>query len=284
MTNFLGKRKNNLSHSLRKRYKAAIFSPAMLVSITVGILFLTWSRVANLVSYNAKYHAALTFRDIGSIFLDDISGSHGLSGYDLFAPIFAVLPAATLFCEDYTSGYIKSILNRVEKKRYIRETLCCSSLAGGLAVFLPCFLSGLFYLVNGKLNLPENRNSWGYSTVFDETVYSEMQYAWGGILLFLLLLLLAFLFGAIWSNVGLVMSALMPNRYLALAAPFALYFSVHLILYWLESPLLFSPVNMLMPDTVFIPFKAYPLLYETVLFALLWILFTKLAERRLWDV
>lgn len=273
-----------MNRSLCKRLKAVVFSPAMLVSVTVGILFLTWNRAANLISYNAKYQAALTFRDMGSIFLDDISMSHGLSGYDLFAPIFAVLPAATLFCEDYTSGYLKAILSRVGKKRYIGETLCCSSLAGGLAVFLPCLLSGLFYLVNGKLNFPENRNRWGYSTVFDETVYSEMQYVWGGILLFIMLLALAFLFGAVWSDVGLLLSVLMPNRYLALAAPFALYFSIHLIFYWLGFLLVFSPVNMLMPDTVFIPFQAYPLVCETVLLAILCILFAKLAERRLWDV
>lgn len=273
-----------MNKSLCRRWKAAVFSPAMLVSVTVGILFLTWNRVANLISYNMKYHAALTFRDMGSIFLDDISMSHSLSGYDLFAPIFAALPAATLFCEDYTSGYIKSILSRVEKKRYIRETLCCSSLAGGLAVFLPCLLSGLFYLVNGKWNLPENRSRWGYSTVFDETVYSGTQYVWGGILLFLMLLALAFLFGAVWSNVGLLVSVLAPNRYLALAAPFALYFSIHLIFYWLGFLLVFSPVNMLMPNTVFIPFQAYPLLYETALLAVLCILFARLAERRLWNV
>ena len=83
----------------------------MAVSVCVGMWFLMWGRAANLISYNASYDAALTFRDIGSIFLDDIAVSHSLSGYDLFAPILAVLPAAALFCEDYNSGYVKSIMN-----------------------------------------------------------------------------------------------------------------------------------------------------------------------------
>lgn len=47
-----------------------------------------------------------------------------------------------------------------------------SSIAGGPAVFLPCFLSGLFYLVNGKLDILENMDSWGCSTSFDGTVYA----------------------------------------------------------------------------------------------------------------
>lgn len=267
-----------VSRSLGRRLKMSIFSPAMLVSVFVGCWFLMWSRVANLISYNAKYGAVLTFKDMGAVFLDDIAVSHSLSGYDLFAPILAVLPAAAVFCDDYNSGYIKSILGRVSKRRYIRETLLCSSIAGGLAVFLPCFLSGLFYLTNGKLD------SWGYSTSFDETVYAGMQYVWGGLLLALMLMVLAFLFGAVWSGVGLLVSVLFPNKYLALAAPFALYFSIHLIFYRIGFLLVLSPVNMLMPNTTFIPFTLYPLLYEVLLLGLVGILFSVLAERRLWDV
>lgn len=273
-----------MSKSFMKRLKRSVFSPAMIVSVFVGIWFLTWSRVATLISYNANYGAGLSFRDIGSIFLDDIAMSHSLSGYDLFAPILAVLPAATLFCEDYNSGYIKFILSRVEKRRYIRETLLCSSVAGGLAIFLPCFLSGLFYLVNGRLDTPENINSWGYSTVFDDTVYSRMQYVWGGLLLGLMLMALAFLFGAIWSNAGLFVSVLCPNKYVALAVPFALYFSVHLIFYRLGFLLVFSPVNMLMPNTTFIPFAFYPLLYEALLLGVICLLFCWFVQRRLRDV
>lgn len=241
-------------------------------------------RVVNLVSYNMKYGAALHFKDIGTVFLDDIAVSHSLSGYDLFAAILAVLPAAAAFCDDYNSGYIKSILSRASKRQYIRETFFCSSIAGGLAVFLPCFLSGVFFLMNGKLDTLENRNSWGYSTAFDETVYAGIQYVWGGLLLALMLLALAFLFGAIWSDVGLLVSVLLPNKYLALAAPFALYFSIHLIFYRTGFLLMLSPVNMLMPDTVFIPFVLYPLFYEVLLLGLVCVLFFILAKRRLWDV
>lgn len=202
--------------------------------------------------------------------------SHSLSGYDLFAPILAVLPAATLFCEDYNSGYI---LNRTEKCWYIRETLLCSSISGGLAIFLPCFLPGVFYLANGKLNTLENMNQWGISTSFDETVYAQMQYVWGGLLLSHMLMALAFLFGAIWSNVGLLVSVIFPNKYLALAAPFALYFSVHLIFHRTESLLVLSPVNMLMPNASFIPFTLYPLLFEILLLGIICILFNVLIKR-----
>jgi hypothetical protein len=86
----------------------------MLVSICIGIFLLTWNHVFNLVIYNLSV-GSLSFKEMGSIFLDDIYNSHARSGFDLFAPILAVLPATTLFCEDYNSGYIKSILSRAEK-------------------------------------------------------------------------------------------------------------------------------------------------------------------------
>lgn len=273
-----------MSGSLGRRLKSSIFSLAMLVSVLVGCWFPMWNRVANLISYNAKYGAGLTFRDIGGIFLEDMAISHSLSGYDLFAPMLAVLPAAVIFCDDYNSGYLRSILGRASRRRYLRETFLCSFAAGGLAVFLPCLLSGVFYLANGRLDTLENVDSWGHSTSFDETVYAGMQYVWGGLLLALMLLALAFFFGAIWSGAGLLVSVLFPNKYLALAAPFALYFSLHLLLYRTGALLVFSPVNMLMPNTVFIPFPLYPLLYETVLLGVIGVLFFRLAERRLWDV
>lgn len=243
---------------------------------------LTWWHIYNVMIYNL-YIGPLTLKEMGAIYLDDIQGSHARSGFDLFAPILAVLPASTLFCEDYNSGYIKSILNRVEKKQYIRETVICSSIAGGLSIFLPSLISNIFYIVNGKPNTPENAGI-NYSTVFDETVYSELQFVWEGMLMVILLLLLAFLFGAVWSNVGLCISTFIPNRYIALSAPFALYFIIHLVFYRIGFLLVFSPVNMLMPATIFIPSMGYPFIYQIVLLALIVLIFNKSIEGRLNDV
>ena len=273
-----------MSVSLWKRLKMSVFSPAMLVSVLAGLFFLTWNRVVTLVSYNLRYGSALTFRDIGGVFLDDISLSHALSGFDLFAPILAVLPAAAMFCGDLNSGYLRAVLCRERRRKYIRDTLLCSSISGGMAIFLPSLFSGVFYLANGKLDTLENRNDWGYSTAFDDTVYAEMQYVWGGLLLALLLMAAAFLFGAVWSDFGLLVSVLFPNKYLALASPFVCYFSLHLILYRLDFPLVFSPVNVLMPDAAFIPYILYPLVYQGVLLGFIVSLTVWLLERRLRDV
>lgn len=271
-----------MSKSLNLRTKNTVFSINMLVSVCIGIFLLTWNHVFNLIIYNLSV-GPVSFKEMGSIFLDDIYSSHARSGFDLFAPILAVLPATTLFCEDYNSGYIKSIFSRAEKKRYIRETTVCSIIAGGLAIFIPSLFSSIFYIANGKLNTAENM-AFNYSTVFDETVFSKLQFVWGGLLLVILLLLLSFLFGAIWSNIGLCISAMIPNRYIALAAPFALYFATHLIFYRIGFLLVLSPANMLMPAATFIPSMAYPFVYQAVLFIIIALACHKAMERRLSDV
>lgn len=107
---------------------------------------------------------------------------------------------------------------------------------------------------------------------------------WGGGLVVMFLLALAFLFGAVWSNVGLCVSAFSPNRYVALAAPFAVYFGLHLFCYRVGSLLMFSPVNMLMPFVDFLPNIPYLFVYQGVLLAAAIGLFHAAARRRLNDV
>jgi len=220
---------------------------------------------------------------MGTIFLDDIYMAYTRNGFSLFAPVLAVMPAATIFCDDYNSGFLKFILGRAKKKQYIRETLLCSTISGGLAVCLPCLLAEIFLLANGRLNTKENMIQ-GYSTVFDETVYADIQYVWGGIGLALLLLLLAFLFGALWSDIGLLVSAIVPNKYAALVMPFAIYFASHLLLYKSDVFLVFSPANMLMPSATFIPYKAYPFVYQIALLGIVGLVYSRIMEGRLKDV
>ena len=259
-----------------------VFSSSLAICVFVGFGLLTRFRIQNFIGYNLNI-GPLSLKEMGTIFLDDIYMAHTRNGFSLFSPVLAVIPAATIFCEDHNSGFLKFILGRTKKKQYIRETILCSTIAGGLAVFLPCLLTDIFLLVNGKLNTKENMIQ-GYSTVFDETVYADIQYVWGGIGLAALLLVLSFLFGALWSDVGLLVSAIVPNKYAALVMPFAIYFVLHLLLYKSDILLVFSPANMLLPSTIFIPYKAYPFIYQIVLLAIVNLAYSRIMEGRLENV
>lgn len=271
-----------MRHALEYRLKNAIFSIPMLVCVVVGFGDLVRFRVQNFIVYNT-YIGHCSFRDMGAIFLDDIYLAYSQSLFCLFAPVLAVIPAATIYCEDCNSGLIRLIMNRSTKKKYIYETIICSAISGGLAVALPCFLTEVLFMFYGKWNVEANKIH-DYSTVFDESVYANFQYLWGGIALALFILLLNFLFGALWSNVGLLVSAITQNKYLTLVVPFAIYFASHLFLYKSEVLLVFSPTNMLMPEATFMPYKSYPLIYQIFLLCLVNSLYKRVMEGRLENV
>lgn len=268
--------------SFTYRLKTIILTKNMLASIVIGTVMLLWNHLAMWIGYNVNI-GSLSLKEMGSVFLDDIYKAYNLSGFGLFIPFIAVLPAATLFCEDYNSGYITSILGRMKRRRYITESIANVTLSGGLAVFIPCFLSYTFFLLNGKLNTVENMYG-NYSTVFDESVYSEIQYIGGGLLLYVFLLILAFMTGAVWAMAGYFVSTITTNRYIVLAAPFVIYFTAHLVLYRTQKYLLYSPINMIFPDGTFIPSPVFPFLYQIVLGVILCIGSICCLRRKLYDL
>ena len=268
--------------SLRLRMRSNIFSLGMLASVTAGIVLLMWFSVNTNLRLR-KIIGSVPLFDTDEYFLNAIYNSHAMSGFDLFAPILAVLPASTLFCGDYNSGYIKAILIRADRKQYIRETVLCSTIAGGLGVFLPSLITSILFIISGKSLSAANLMP-GETTLLDGTIFERVQFVWGGGLVVVILLALAFLFGAVWSNVGLCVSAFSPNRYLALSAPFAIYFGLHLFCYRVDSLLMFSPVNMLMPFVDFLPNISYLFIYQGVLLTTSIVLFCVVADRRLSDV
>ena len=250
----------------------------MLASILIGIIMLSWQNIFNYVSYYSKYD---TLPEKGGMFLEGVYTSHSHSGYDMFAPIFAVLPATILFCDDYNSGYLKNILSRVKKKKYIKESVICSSISGGLAIFIPTCINIIIHLFIEDKNILELKH---FSNILDDTIFANIQYIWEGLLVAILILILSFLFGAIWSNIGLIISAINPNRYVALATPFAIYFAVHIILDRIGNLIFLSPMNMILPFEKFIPNIYYPFLYEIILLIATYIIFYFLGKRRLNDV
>ena len=271
-----------MKRSLYLRLRSAVFSPGMLASVMAGVILLMWFSVNTRLNMRRIIGPVPLF-DTDEYFLNSIYNSHAMSGFDLFAPILAVLPASTLFCGDYNSGYVKEILLRTDRKRYMRETVICSTIAGGLGVFLPSLITSAVFIAGGRPMLQENLMP-GEVTLLDGTPFAGMQFIWNGGLVVVILLVLAFLFGAVWSNIGLCISAFSPNRYVSLAAPFAVYYGLHLFCYRMGSLIVFSPVNTLMPMVDFLPGIGYLFIYQGILLTVSIVLFHEAAGRRLRDV
>lgn len=265
-----------MNKSLRIRLYEKIFSISMALSVIAGFTLLMWFSVTNWFQYNRLIGPA-TFSQMCGEFVNEIITAHARSGFNLFAPIFAVIPCATIFCEDYNSGYIKSILPRTSKRKYLQDCVLCNSLCGGLGVFLPEFLCSIVFLSVAEPHLPE-----AHTPSYD--LYAAIEYVWGGRLIIITFLFFSFLFGVVWANIGLCISAYSRNKYIALAAPFAFYYSIHLILQRTDVLEILSPVNMVQPISSILPNLLYPLIYQLTLLVVAILLFYRQAGRRLLDV
>lgn len=225
--------------SFGKSLKSAVFSVNFLISFAVGLILLVSPKLNQIVmclKYGMKMHW-LYFPDLVLI-----NGS-----FTIFAPILAAFPYTSKFCEEYESGYIKSILTRERPVRYLLTRFLANGVAGGLALTLPLALFICFSLATG---IPYSTNDVpeGFATVYERTIFEQSQFLWGGIAVLLIFLLLAFLSGAVWANVGLCLSAFVRNKYLAVGFPLVLYYGITVILVGTDI-FGFSPMNLIYPTT-----------------------------------
>jgi hypothetical protein len=164
------------------------------------VLFGAFSEVLSIYMLEKPAAALFAHR---SITIDALSGNAILFA----APILATIPYAGAFVDDFKSGYLKQFLPRTTVTRYI------------LGKELSCAISGFLTLTLGILG--------GYVIVslvvmpvetFGETaVQSPLPELIGKIVLF------GFA-GALWAMLGMLLSTVTMNAYMAYSAPFILYY------------------------------------------------------------
>lgn len=187
--------------------KNSIINAGMLISclISCGILF----RALFSLGYTH-----FTKEDVISISAVPLA----MSGYIPFACVFPIFPYAFSYLEELNSGYIKSILLRTTKIRYIIHKVFLTGLSGGISMLIPFAIIFGYICLVGQPTDPASDH-----IVFKDTIWQTYMYIWGGKFVFLCRLLLIFLFGCIWANIALLISVICPNRYVTFLAPFILY-------------------------------------------------------------
>lgn len=203
-----------------------------------------------------------------------ISLVHSYGTFDIFAPAIAAIPCGAAFYNDYSTGYLKAILPRTSRVKYLFSKILICAVTGGLALALPNLMYDVFLWIAAKPHTPENGFLQG-------SVFESIEFQNDGLNVMLILLLLAFLFGAAWSLVGLAMSAFIPNKFAAIAAPFMIYFALSTLLSITDKTFIFSPINMLFPDARLIPSLTFCFIYEISLIIFAALLFIIRSYRRL---
>ena len=152
------------------------------------------------------FYMDVTFRNnmwsymAGYDILDLITDPMALSGFTPFACIFPMIPCGTRFAEEYNSNYIRFTLPRSGRIRYISSKILTSLIAGGCVTASAFAILFIFLSIGGEPVTEETEISEFYLW----TIWLPYARIWGGKLVLILKIILAFLHGAVWSLMALL--------------------------------------------------------------------------------
>lgn len=138
--------------------------------------------------------------------------------YHLMFILMCTIPYGTSFCREFNSNNIKYSVVRSSVNSYSWSKVISCAIVGGLAVafgtLIFIFCASFFRpLVDSTRGISE-----GYLATTGGELLSEGKY----ILYFSIYICLSFFKGFLWSVVGLLVSAYIPNIFVALSSPFIL--------------------------------------------------------------
>lgn len=194
---------------------------------------------------SAAFHAPLD-RSRSSYFI--MMEIFAASGFTPFAAIFPGLAYASAFCEEYNSGYLKMIYSRMPPEKFGLVRIVTVALSGGVMLAIPIIIAMCIAYCCGIPGIPSGSDE-GLMAGMALISYIETYGEW---FVFLWKVILGFLFGCIWALVGFAFAVWIPNKYVALIAPFVLYEAMWLALG--EVPVL-NPIYLMRGDDL----NNYPL-------------------------
>ncbi len=183
------------------------------------------------------------------------SYSWAASDFTPFAALFAVLPYADSFCDDYNSGYSTAITILLGVDKYSFRRAISVAISGGIVMAILVMITIVVCdLFSNSPDVPDNTD------FMFNTIWAKMGilFLYNGLVFKTLKVLVAFLFGSLWALVGLAISTVVINKYVTNIAPFVLY----QIIWFLLPEQRWNPVYLLRADSNFIPSLWFVLLYQ----------------------
>ena len=171
-----------------------------LLGVTLCVLFGAFSEILNI--YQMRPPATALWAHQG-ILVRALAGEPILFA----APILAAIPFSGAFVEDVKSGYLKQVLPRTTVTKYIWSKELACAVSGFLTLAIGIFLG---YVVVILLVIP-------VETFSGAPVESQLPELLGKLGLFGLA-------GALWAMLGMLLSTVTMNAYMAYSAPFILYY------------------------------------------------------------
>lgn len=211
----------------------------LVLDIRRGIFNVSWL-ISILVAIYILYRPLRgCFSNIGLIHvLEWATLPMALSGFSVFAAVFPVFGYSNSFYYDYSTGYLRFILARMNWKKYGLMRIISVGLSGGSILAIPfCVIFTICFIVGDKGSLA--------GRLYEGTQIGIFVEQYGIIATLVAKVILGFLFGALWALVGYCVSCFLTNKYVALICPFVIYQFMWIILF--KVPLL-NPIFLMRGD------------------------------------
>ncbi|QAA32901.1 hypothetical protein [Clostridium manihotivorum] len=131
----------------------------------------------------------------------------------LLGPVIVSLPFAASFLEDKDSGFLKLILLKISRKKYLLTRIISNAIAGALSITVPLIIVFIFYsLIYGVKT--GGMAAGKYAGDLDWLSVNKP------VLFVIVILVLSFIFGIVISTLGLGLSTVIKSKYLTIILPF----------------------------------------------------------------
>lgn len=206
--------------------KRSVFGRACAIAILITVIAM-WVGVLNdLLGYYETYNReGVMFLDLADMLTIRTLTSDAVL---LCVPIIAAIPFTTALVDDVKSGFIKHYLTRSKFSTYVISKIIACAVAGGLALCVGIII-GQFTISlaaapieQAPVTVVNEDEMMGDEMMGDEMYFEfieepEPLFGVKNVIPF-------FLSGMLWALVGMLMSTVMMNKYMAYASPFILYY------------------------------------------------------------
>lgn len=192
---------------MRADIKYAIFNRRMFIAMIIGFLCLFFAGSEFLWTENSKIDFVYTF------FMAMSSGSTAV--ISLIYPILSCMPYADNYLLEETTGYYLYKKIKVSLTRYSITKIIATAISGGISICIPVclyFLVCLSFRGNGV-----SSERFAYIT-WNVNFFEKYPLVYCGVYI-----VNSFVCGAIFSLLGLMLSAFIKNRYLVVILPVIIY-------------------------------------------------------------
>lgn len=183
----------------------------------------------------------------------------------LIITIFPLMVAAAYsdsYMEDVKTGFIKNLITRYSKKKYLTIRFLTNFLMGGIILTIPFIFNLLLYL----LLIPNIEPNIFYGAEVVKNFLPHLYYS-SPIVHAFIKLLICFIYGGLFSSIALIVSIFTKNRITIIVAPLLVFQIVELLVTSLKLSKL-SSLNIMFYD---VPYSSYiflvPLVFLIVLFS-----------------